>query len=138
MRHIPGFWNAVGSDMYIETTFMRYGHGKKGIIGLTLKPETLNVWSLSLHICSRIKEDLKEMNSSGGVAMRCNTRKKKQGRIKADYQEKKSIRKKLEQSINPLDPSKHPTHLVNIVTGTIAKECVNVDTAIGFGSTQMT
>ena len=30
----------------ICTTFMRYGHGKTGIIGLTLKPETLNVWSL--------------------------------------------------------------------------------------------
>ena len=55
MRHVPGVWNGIWSDMFIETTFMRYGHGKRDIIGMTLKPETLKVWSLSLHICSRNK-----------------------------------------------------------------------------------
>jgi len=25
MRHIPGVWNGIWSDMFIETTFMRYG-----------------------------------------------------------------------------------------------------------------
>jgi len=44
--------------MFIETSFMRYGHGKPCIIGLKLKPETLKIWGLSLHICSRIEEDL--------------------------------------------------------------------------------
>ena len=58
MRHVPGLWNGIWTDMFIETTFMRYGHGKRGIIGVTLKPETLKVWSLSLHICSRLKQDL--------------------------------------------------------------------------------
>jgi len=47
MRHIPGAWNAIWSDMFIETTFMRYGHGKRGIIGLTLEPETLEIWGLT-------------------------------------------------------------------------------------------
>ena len=37
MGHIPGVWNAIWSDMFIERTFMTYGHGKRGIIGLTLK-----------------------------------------------------------------------------------------------------
>ena len=50
MRHVPGLWNDIWSDMSIETTFMRYGHGKRGIIDVTLKPKTLKVWSLSLHI----------------------------------------------------------------------------------------
>ncbi|KAH3814665.1 hypothetical protein DPMN_143170 [Dreissena polymorpha] len=67
MRHVPGIWNAIWSDMFIETTFMRYGHGKKGIIGSTLKPETVKVWSLSLHICSSLKEDLREMSSANFV-----------------------------------------------------------------------
>ena len=40
MRHIPGMWNGIWSDMFIETTFMRYGHGKSGIAGFILKPET--------------------------------------------------------------------------------------------------
>ena len=27
MRHINGFWNGIWSGMFIESTFMRYGHG---------------------------------------------------------------------------------------------------------------
>ena len=43
MHHVPGLWNGIGSDMFIETTFMHYGYGPGGIIGIrrTLKPETL-------------------------------------------------------------------------------------------------
>ena len=58
MRHVPGLWNGIWSDMFTETKFWRYGHGKRGIIGVTLKPETLLVWSLSLHICGRLEQDL--------------------------------------------------------------------------------
>ena len=38
MRHKPGLWNGMWSDMFIETTSMRYGHGPNGIIGINLKP----------------------------------------------------------------------------------------------------
>lgn len=47
MRHTQGLWNGIWSDMFIETTFMRYWHG---VIGITLKQETLKTWALSLHI----------------------------------------------------------------------------------------
>lgn len=30
MRHVPGLWNSIWSDMFIESTFMRYGHGNQG------------------------------------------------------------------------------------------------------------
>ena len=36
MHHIPGIFNGIWKDMAIETTYMRHGHGKSGIIGLTL------------------------------------------------------------------------------------------------------
>ena len=36
MRHIRGIWIGIWSNMYIETTFMVYSHGKGGIIGITL------------------------------------------------------------------------------------------------------
>jgi len=42
---------------------MRYGNGKCGIIGLTLKPETLKIWGLSLHICSRLEKHLADISS---------------------------------------------------------------------------
>ena len=37
MRHNPGIWNAIWSDMFIESTFMRYGHESGGLTWLTLK-----------------------------------------------------------------------------------------------------
>jgi hypothetical protein len=52
MRHNPGLWNGIWSDMYIETTFMRYGHGPGGIVGITLKQSLRKRLALSLHICS--------------------------------------------------------------------------------------
>ena len=63
MRHNGGIWNAIWNDMFIETTFMRYDHGNKMIIGITMKPETLKTWSLSLHICSRLEEDIRSLTT---------------------------------------------------------------------------
>ena len=37
MHHNAGLFNGIWSDMAIETTFMRYGHGQSGIIGITLR-----------------------------------------------------------------------------------------------------
>ena len=54
MRHKPGLWNSIWSDMYIESTCMRKGHGPGDIIGVTLNNNALKWWSLSLHKCSRI------------------------------------------------------------------------------------
>ena len=46
MHHIPGLWNGLWSDMYNESTFMRYGHSHGGIIGITQQPETRKIWAL--------------------------------------------------------------------------------------------
>ena len=46
MRHKEGIWNVILSDMFIESTFMRYGHYKTGVIDTTLKPESEKVWAL--------------------------------------------------------------------------------------------
>ena len=62
MHHIPDLWNGLWSDMYIESTFMRYGHSHGGIIGITLQPGTLKIWALDLHIRSRIVEDMTKRN----------------------------------------------------------------------------
>lgn len=41
MRHQAGIWNGMLSDMFIDTTFMRYGHGPGGLVGITLKPAAM-------------------------------------------------------------------------------------------------
>ena len=40
---------------------MRYGHGCSGIIGITLKPETLKNWVYSRHSFNQLVSDLEEM-----------------------------------------------------------------------------
>ena len=44
MHHTPGLFNGIWSDMAIETAYMQYSHGRKGIVGTTLKPESLKTW----------------------------------------------------------------------------------------------
>ena len=63
MRHQKGIFNGIWSDMHIETTFMRHGKGPRGLVGITLKPKAVKQWSLSLHACSQILQDLEEMRS---------------------------------------------------------------------------
>ena len=41
MHHQDGLWNSVWSDLFIESTYMRYGHGPERIIGSTLNAKTL-------------------------------------------------------------------------------------------------
>ena len=41
MHHTPGLFNGIWSGMALETTYMQYGHGYKGIVSITLKPESL-------------------------------------------------------------------------------------------------
>ena len=51
MHHNAGLFNGIWSDMAIETTFMRYGHGQSGIIGTILRPETLKTWAYRCILC---------------------------------------------------------------------------------------
>ena len=55
MRHNPGVWNGIWSDMFIKTTFMRYGKGPGGLVAVTLKPSTIKRWALSLYTTSRVE-----------------------------------------------------------------------------------
>ena len=38
MRHNPGVWNGIWSEVFIESTLMRYGKIPGGVAGVTLKP----------------------------------------------------------------------------------------------------
>ncbi len=138
MRHIEGSWNGIWSDMFIETTFMRYGHGKGGIIGITLKPQTLKTWALSLHACSQIVGDIAHMGDEN-VSRRSQGLHKEEmnARIEVDGQDRLGLRKKLELCIDPLNPDGHPDSIVNIVSGCIAPSSVNVHDAVSIGKQQM-
>ena len=58
MHHRDGLWNGIWSDLFIETTYMRYGKGPSGIIGSTLNDNTLATWALSLGIVGQMRRNL--------------------------------------------------------------------------------
>ena len=61
IRHQEGYKNEVWSDMFIETTFVRYGKGSGGIVGVTLLSNIVKKWANSLHITTQILKHLDDM-----------------------------------------------------------------------------
>ena len=45
MHNISGLFNGIWFDMAIETTYMKHGKCPSGIIGMTTKPRTLEIWA---------------------------------------------------------------------------------------------
>ncbi len=127
MRHMKGLWNGNWSDMFIESTFMRYGHGRAGIVGMTLKPETLKTWALSRHICSQLMEDLAELRGeSDEYRFQDSHKEEAASRISSDKKDREALK-----------PELHPEQLVNVANGTIGISKINVDQAVSIGQSQL-
>jgi hypothetical protein len=124
--------------MFIETTFMRYGHGSGGLVGITLNPSALKRrWTLSLHICSRLDKNIEEMRDQDTYTHVLTHKEERPARVLADAQDRQNIRDKLNACIDPLNPDVHPDIIINIITGRISKYAVNVDKAVSVGRQQM-
>ena len=92
-------------------------------------PSVLKRWALSLHLCSKVCQDLNAMMDNETEAM---TKHKEEmtGRIVSDTTDRLKIRNKLSSCIDPLDPNGHPPGITDSVTGRIATDTVNVDNAV--------
>lgn len=137
MRHQPGIWNGIWSDMMIETTMMRYGHGPNGVIGITFNQKALERWALSMHISSQLQKDLQELESKHNTKQANTHKEEGKSRIKSDGEDRRKIRDMLSTCISPLNPEEHPEELVNIVTGKLATDNVNVHRAHEIGRNQV-
>ena len=102
---------------------MRYGHSPSGIIGITLKPATMERWALGLHICIQLVTDVSEMNENDGQTSVTVHKKEMPARKQADAVDREKSRKRLTTCIDPLQPENHPNGLVNIVTGRPNSRC---------------
>ena len=58
MRIRDGVFNAIWSDMFIETTYMRFSKSPGGLIGKTLNEEAFQKWALSHHVLTKCKSDM--------------------------------------------------------------------------------
>jgi len=124
--------------MAIESTFMKYGHSKSGIVGITLKPETLKTWAYSLHACHSIMQDLNEMRDNDGPQSQTHHKEESAAIIRSDETDRVALCEKLSLCVDPLDPKLHPDGLINIATGQfVTHPSVNVEKAVQLGQAQM-
>ena len=137
MRHQPGLWNAIWSDMMIETTVMRYGHGPEGVIGLTLNQKALERWALSLHITTQLQKDFMDLDDKANKNHATTHKEESNSRIRSDTEDRIKIRSMLDTCISPLCPDEHPRDIVNVVTGQLASDAVNVYKALEMGTSQL-
>ena len=137
MRHNPGVWNGIWSDMFIETTSMRYGKGHGGLVGVTLNPSTIKRWAPSLHTTSRVEGDIDEMRHQQGTREATTHKEEMPGRMASDAKDRGNIQQQREMCLDHLNSDNHPDGIVNIVTGRIAPDAVNVGNSVAMGKEQM-
>ena len=139
LHHTAGLWNGEWSDMFIETTWMRKGHGPGGIIGNTETPQTMATWVYSMDAVMTLTGDLKRMGNHDDDKMKEKHKEEFPSRIKHDGDDRRAIRQALASFVDPLDPESHGGGLLlNIVSGKVANPEVNVDNSVNLGMTMMT
>ena len=81
--------------LFIETTFIRYGHGPGGIVGIMLNEHALCRWALNLHICSRLTKDIAYLKEATLFEVD-HHKEDSHSIIKADHDNRNAIRDKLD------------------------------------------
>ena len=138
IHYNKGIWKEIWSDMSIETTFMRYDHGKREMIGIILKPETIKIWTLRLHLCTLLQADIAVMCDTDIFPLSPLHKEEMKSRIVADAGDRLSSRTKLSSCIDPLKSVSVTDSLLNIVSGRIEPATVNLDDAIQLRKCKMT
>ena len=128
-RHRQGLWNGIWTDMFIDTSFMRCG-ASGGFIGTTLNEKAVHRWAMSLHICSRLMKDMADLKDFSSVDITSH-KVELASQIKYDENDWPKL------CIDPLNIAGQAHALVNIVSGCICPDEVNVHDAVDLGKAQM-
>ena len=129
MRHAASATNSTWSDMFIKTTFMRYGHSQGGLTGITPIDNATQCWAISLLICSSLISYITAMRNQT-LRTLAHHKEETLGRIQADAADRCKLCEKLAQCTNPLDPNDHPPALFNIAAGRLAEPSMNIHRAL--------
>ena len=125
VRHVCGASNSTWYDMFIESTFIWYGHSQGGLIGITLNDNATKRWALRLDSCRQLVRDLSTVRDDLSEHPTHHKEESKAG-IQADVSYRRKLRERLDQCIDPLDSAGHSPTLFNIVSGKLAAESANV------------
>jgi len=138
VRHIPGIYNATWTDMFIETTYMRLGHGPAGAVGVATNYNQMVKRALSFALSREVSQNVRAISNTEQDALQNHHKEEADGRIKADRADRLSLRNTLDVHINPLHDVSHPDGaLIKIVTDQIAHPDVNADDAVSIGKQAM-
>ena len=112
---------------YVHSTFLRHGHGQAGIVGVSLKQDTLTTWALSRHICSQPIQNLAELTDESNISKVQNCHKEEaKSQIENDKKDREMLKNQLELCVHAMKPEIHPETLVNVANGSLATPQVNV------------
>ena len=133
MRHQDGLWNAIWSDLFIETTYMRYGHGQGGIIGNALNDSTTAIWALSHGVLTQMTNDLQDIKEGETQTVITVHKEERVPRMEDYMADRLKIRETLSTCIDVFDIDIH-AGLVDIYTGRIVDDPdVNAHEALEIG-----
>ena len=121
--------NSTWSDIFIESTFMRYGYSQGGLTGITLNDKAIpllphslsqlvrNLTSMRNELCKDPTHHLQEFNA----------------RLQADNSERRKLWERQYECVDRFDTSGHYVTVFIIVSGKLTAASVNVNIALQEG-----
>ena len=134
-QHGMGVWKSVFSDQFGEQTYIRYGKGKGGLVGMTLYPDQVAGWVLSYPICKFVSLTMDNMFDETLTMYDITQDKHKEEglqRRQLDADDRQKIQEEFAKCSHPLQTDCDKP--INIVNGRIANEKVNVQNTLEIGN----
>ena len=125
------FWSGTWTDMVIEQCLMRSGKTTGGLINITHREAAKTVWLLAAHIIAQYSDGLRSLTNNYSGTWSAQHRDMSNARVKNDALHMEKFLNFL-KSHNPFSTPDGKS-LVNISTGLIADERVNVERADEIG-----
>ena len=100
MRHVSSASNSTWSDMFLESTFMRYGHSQGGLTGITSNDNAMKRWALRPHSFSKSIHDLTLMRDDL-LDNPTHHKEEFKARMPSDSSDRQKLQAKLSQCIDP-------------------------------------
>ena len=111
---------------------MHHGHIQGGLTGVTLNDNATVLCDLSLHSCSHLIRDLTSMRDELSKYPTHHLEESK-ARIQTDNSDRRTLRERLDQYIDPSDLTGHYSTVFNIVSEIRTAVFVNVQNALQIG-----
>lgn len=108
--------------MMIETMLMKFGSSPGGLVGITLKPNSVTRWAYSFHKLSQMIKDINELHDTSSSKEK--HKEEEKGRMMTDLSDRTKIRQKLSICIDPINEKdgEFTKTIVNIATGKVTPE----------------